>query len=63
MKIVKCIETSKYNYPSVKGKTYLVLRETVDTYYIHNISVRGELKERFIEIEANENIVKILYGK
>lgn len=63
MKIVKCIENSKYDYPSVEGKTYLVLRETVDTYFIHNENSLGEMKERFIEIEANENIVKILYGK
>lgn len=62
MKIVKCIKNSLHGFPSKKDNNYLVIRETTNAYYIHDPKIYGEAKDRFIEIECNEKILKILYG-
>jgi hypothetical protein len=61
MKFVKCIKNSEDGYPSIRGKIYKVLRED-NHYYLHSVHKYGEMKSRFVEVQLNEKIAKILYS-
>lgn len=62
VKFVKCIKNSFIGFPSKEGKIYKVLNETSYCYYLHHPTERGEMKNRFIDLDFNEKIAEILYG-